>query len=256
MPKTILKGGEPFYYDRGPVACLLVHGWSSTPQEIKYLGEYLGLKDITVSAPLLVGHGTEPIDLKDVKWQQWLNQIEREYLKLQASKKKVFLIGSCIGSDLVLHLAAKYRPAGVVAMATALYLHFDFGLRVLVNTAEFFGKKFFKKRGWGVERELIANKVHYWRYPPKSIKEALRCIKSTRLILPQVTAPILVMQSDTDKVLNNKNARRLYHQVASNKRELFWVPDSYHIFLLDKNRPIVLKKIYQFIKYISNENKL
>src|SRR5947209_8437141 len=38
---ALMPGGEPFLYEAGEVGCLLVHGFTSTPFEMRGLGRYL-----------------------------------------------------------------------------------------------------------------------------------------------------------------------------------------------------------------------
>jgi alpha-beta hydrolase superfamily lysophospholipase len=44
--------------DRG--ACLLIHGFTGTPWDVRPLGEALSAAGISVQAPRLPGHGTTP----------------------------------------------------------------------------------------------------------------------------------------------------------------------------------------------------
>ena len=60
-----------FVLGGGPVGCLLIHGFASSPPEMRPLGDFLHQRGITVSAPLLPGHGTVPEDLNRTLWQDW-----------------------------------------------------------------------------------------------------------------------------------------------------------------------------------------
>ena len=59
MQNRIIPGCEPVYNAGGESACLLLHGFTSSPYEMRLLGEYLGREGYTVSIPLLPGHGTD-----------------------------------------------------------------------------------------------------------------------------------------------------------------------------------------------------
>lgn len=52
-----------FRYDKGSVGCLLTHGFSGSPFEMRELGEYLAEKGVSVLCKPLPGHGTTPHDM-------------------------------------------------------------------------------------------------------------------------------------------------------------------------------------------------
>ena len=54
---------KPFFFQRGKVGVVLVHGFTGSPWEMLPVGEYLAALDITVSCKLLPGHGHADRDL-------------------------------------------------------------------------------------------------------------------------------------------------------------------------------------------------
>src|SRR5687768_16151489 len=66
--RPIMPGAEPFIYRAGEVGCLMVHGFTSSPFEMRGLGRHLAERGITAAAPLLAGHGTSPEDLDGKTW--------------------------------------------------------------------------------------------------------------------------------------------------------------------------------------------
>ena len=71
---------QSFYFEgTNGKAVLLVHGWTSTPYELRRLGKYLNENGYTVYAPQLKGHGTIPKDLEQVRWTDWLEDLEKSY---------------------------------------------------------------------------------------------------------------------------------------------------------------------------------
>ena len=81
-PGTLFKEerhllNEPFYLESPSVgkAVLLIHGWSTTPYEVRRLGIYLNENGYTVYGPMLSGHGTVPKDLEEMAWTVWLADV-------------------------------------------------------------------------------------------------------------------------------------------------------------------------------------
>ena len=42
--RLIIERAEPFYFPGGPVGCVLVHGFTGTPFEMRGLGEFLNAR--------------------------------------------------------------------------------------------------------------------------------------------------------------------------------------------------------------------
>jgi len=60
---------NPFFFEGGPTGCLLIHGFSSSPPEMRLMGEYLAGKGLTVLGVRLAGHGTSPEDMATTAWR-------------------------------------------------------------------------------------------------------------------------------------------------------------------------------------------
>jgi len=242
-----MKGGEAFFYKRGSPAFLVVHGFSSTPQEVRELGEYLAQQGITVSAPLLKGHGTIPDDLQGVDYTEWIEQMETEYRKLAKEHSEVWVGGSSMGGNIALHLASKLPVAGVIALATPVYTRTRFLMPSLVRIIKLFKKTWKKKYPPNVKKEIINKKIHYWSYPISSWEQAIKCLYTTAPLLPRVTAPTLIMQSVTDHIIKKENAEYLYSHLGSQDKKIVWVPDSYHVLTIDHWRYEAFREVERFI---------
>lgn len=104
-------------------ACLVVHGFGGTPFEVAPVAEALMASGYPVSMPTLPGHGTSVADWSRTSWTDWLDFVSAEYERLAARHEKVFTLGLSMGGSLCLALAQRYRPAGVVTIASPVYLY-------------------------------------------------------------------------------------------------------------------------------------
>ena len=57
------RPSDPFALGSGPDACLLLHGLTGSPAELRPVGEALAQAGFRAVGPLLPGHGTSPEDL-------------------------------------------------------------------------------------------------------------------------------------------------------------------------------------------------
>lgn len=51
---------EPFFFEEGPRAVLLLHGFTGNSSDVRQLGRYLQKKGYTCYAPHYEGHGVPP----------------------------------------------------------------------------------------------------------------------------------------------------------------------------------------------------
>src|SRR5258708_1634406 len=65
-----------FYFRGDSNGCLLIHGLTGTPGEMRFLGERLHAAGFTVSGIVLAGHRTTVEDLKTKKWQDWYRSVK------------------------------------------------------------------------------------------------------------------------------------------------------------------------------------
>ena len=247
--KKILEGGEPiFLQGNKKTGVLLIHGWSSTPQELRGTADYLNSLGYPVYAPLLRGHGTEPRDLIGLKWGDWLADVCVAYDYLARHVDEVVVGGMSTGSLLALNLTLKRKVKGIIAMGTpiSVKLRWRILMRVLAwifRNRKTLIKKIYRKGDWEVARK----KVHYVEFPPRSMWEVFRSIGDTKKIIPRIKAPILVMQSGSDKIILPKSADYVYKNVSSEIKEIVFFADSYHVFTVDKHADKAHKIIGKFI---------
>ena len=248
----LLRGARPIHYEGGETGVFIIHGLTSSPFEMRYLASFLKERGYSVSVPLLPGHGTIPEDLYTTTWQDWINAAEKDLIEFKKKHKNVFLIGSSNGGVMALHIASRHKELkGVVSMAAPMFFRKNKLLKLLVHVLYLIKinqkKYYFNKR----DRRVTKNKAHYKVIPLKSLKECLKLIKVTKTLLPRVSVPALVIQSDTDYQIDINNAKYIYNNLGSKDKKLFIVHNAYHVIAEDPNkkkRQQVFKKIDSFIK--------
>src|SRR5688572_14514566 len=102
---------------------LALHGFGSTPAEVKLVVEAAHELGLRVHAPLLPGHGLHVRDLARMRWPDWRAAARTAFEEL-AAEGPVIVAGLSMGSLLTLELATLYpeQTAGVVILAPAIRL--------------------------------------------------------------------------------------------------------------------------------------
>lgn len=107
--------GKP--YRRG---VLLAHGLSDSPYHMRHLAAFFQRNGFRVMAVLLPGHGTQPGDLLDVRWQDWAKTVAFGADCLAAEVDEVYLAGFSAGAALsVCHAAKDERVHGLFLFSPA-----------------------------------------------------------------------------------------------------------------------------------------
>ncbi len=100
---------------------LLTHGLSDSPYHMRHLAAFFQRNGFRVLALLLPGHGTQPGDLLDVRWQDWAQAVAYGADCLAAEADELYLGGYSAGGALSVHHAARdARVRGLFLFSPAL----------------------------------------------------------------------------------------------------------------------------------------
>ena len=115
---TIMAGAGAYWFEGNEAGCLILHGFTGTPQNVRPLADYLARRGLTVSVPRIAGHGTTVQDLDTTGPEDWLGTAEQALADLHSQCATVFVAGISLGGTYTLELARRHQDlAGVVVMA-------------------------------------------------------------------------------------------------------------------------------------------
>lgn len=245
---------KPFFFDgTNGKGILLIHGWTSTPYEVRRLGEYLNQAGYTVFGIQLKGHGTVPKDLEGVKWTDWLSDVQSGFDKLKETCDKVYIGGTSIGANLALNFAKENKEvAGLIIMAAPYKMKTEpvalFVVRMMIKMKKKYRKKFYPPT-FGLST-TITRLISYQSYPVKSVLEAFGCVKEARRNLDKVTQPCFILQSTHDHIVAKDSLENIYSQIGSEIKKKQYIHKAYHTFISDIKNRHVFEDILNFL----NEN--
>jgi carboxylesterase len=236
----IIVGAEPFYIQKNnDVGVLLIHGFTSSPNDFRDLGNFLSEKNITVFAPLLPGHGTHPRDLKNIQHEDWLNFVQQSLDSLNTKKK--FVLGYSMGGTLALHLASQNDLNGIMAINAAIFLANEYIPFIpLVRIVETYSSTEPAK----IIQFLNEERVFYDSYPLDSVMELQELINV--LDIHSITEPTLISQSDNDETVLPESANYIFNNINSQDKEIFILSNSTHANI--QYQQVAFDKVYDFIQ--------
>ncbi|MHA1124765.1 MAG: alpha/beta hydrolase [Candidatus Heimdallarchaeota archaeon] len=244
---TIMKGAEPFFYKKGEIGCILGHGYTGTPKEVRELGKYLAKKNITTIGPLLPGHGTTLNDLKLTTANDWYNEYVHAVDKLKKYCKKIFVCGLSLGGLLTLKYASENTVDGVITLAAPA--KFPFLESILLPIAAPFLKKFAVKKN---KQELAGQEKYdilcYDKYPIAPANTLRKMIYQVRQKLPNISAPTLIIQGLDDANWLVYSSKIIYRKISSKDKELIMLENTPHCLTVCSAKDKLHDTIYHFIK--------
>lgn len=250
MNPITIPGAEPFYLPAGKIGCLLVHGFTGAPKEMRLMGDYLQRNGITSYGVRLAGHGTDVKDMPRVRWRDWLASVEDGLHTLQGSCEQIFIAGLSMGGVLSL-LAASYLPLrGVIAMATPYELNSDWRIRfakplsVLVPFVD-------KEKDDLSDQEMAKAHIDYPAYPTRAIAELVSLLAQTRGNLARIDIPILMINSRADTSVPAHHQDIYAERFKGKNFRSLMLEHSGHVITEDVDRGIVFKHALDFFNEMS-----
>ena len=237
---------------------MLLHGWTSYPQEMRDLGNYLSQDGHTVLGVRLPGHATHASDLNRLRWQDWMASAEDGHSLLASSCDQIVTMGQSLGGALALLLAAQRPVAGVVAMSTPYQVpsHSQLRfLRVLRYSLPILSwmLPYVPKPRINDYKDQRAYEAHlsYPVFPVRSVLEVDGLLGLLRVCLPDLRAPVLLMHALEDRGVPPSNAESIFSLLGSREKELVWVKGSGHVMTAEPARHWVYKNAGAFVDRVS-----
>jgi carboxylesterase len=254
----IIPTAEPFFFPgfgkNAHIGCLVIHGFTGTPKEMRWLGEYLNQQGYSVCGIRLNGHATRPEDMIRSRWRDWLLSVEDGYDLLHACTDQVFLLGLSMGGILSLIAASTLPVRGVVAMSTPfdlpkipLPLWF---IRILSHFKPYRPKGKAPGSGW-FDPAAFQQHVSYPENPLRSGVELKLLLDEMHAALPKICVPVLLIHSRDDDYVIHDSMQRIYGLLTTPDRHMLWVEGGGHVITEEPPRLTTFKAAADFIQRVS-----
>ncbi len=229
MPRPDTPYGPLFVEGNRGAAVLVIHGFTGTPYEMYPIAEALIAEGFTVSLPMLPGHGLEDATLfAKFRYEDWREAAFREFEELRRNYQKVFVVGLSMGGTLSLDIAENLDPAGVVAIAPALFINSP--LRGIFTDVRLFFLPILKhiiERVGDVPRleppdESSTEPAYAYRggIYLKPVASLFKGMRKVRKNLGLISSPVMFIHAVGDKAVPYQNSIYGFNKVSSNLKEL------------------------------------
>jgi carboxylesterase len=240
----------PFRHDGSDIGVLLLHGFTGAPGSMRGWADHLADAGYTVRLPLLPGHGTRWQDMNRTTFDDWLAEATSAFQDLAASRRAVFICGLSMGGTLALRLAELYPDAVAgIALVNPSVLTERWDAKWLLPWVNRVVPRF-----PGITSDIAKPGVTepgYEHIPTKAAYSLSRAWPVVRAGLPTITAPVLLMHSTVDHVVEPVNATVVRAEIGSTDVTDIELTRSYHVATLDYDADLIFTTSVEFIEKVT-----
>jgi carboxylesterase len=253
---------------------VLIHGMTGTPNEMRFIANFLNKKGYGIVCPRLAYHGESIKTLKNAKWQDFYSTVRgvMEDGSVMKGSGPVYASGLSMGALLALLLADEFsgKIRGVSCLAPTLFydgwnspdVKFFLPLGDHTILKHFF---YFKEDPpYGIKNEAMQARIHrYYKdaklddmgdvaqygypfFPVTLLCQLKRLVNHLSNRLPHMKFPVQLIQAKEDDMASVKNSKFIYDRIGSEMKEMVLLYDSYHVITADQERKTVAEKMSEF----------
>ncbi len=242
-----IKLPQPFFFEGGEKAVLLLHGFTGNSADVRMLGRFLEKKGYTCHAPVYKGHGVPPEELVHTGPEDWWEDVMNAYQFLKdKGYEKIAVAGLSLGGVFSLKLGYTVPIIGIVTMCAPMYLKSE---EVMYRGVVEFAQEY--KRFEGKSSEQIDKEIEEFKKTPMNTLKALQSlIAEVRDNVDMIYSPTFVAQARHDKMINPDSANIIYEAVENDFKKIKWYEESGHVITLDKERDQLHEDVYAFLEQL------
>lgn len=256
MPAPLMPGAGGYFFEGSEPGCLLLHGFTGTPQNVRPLADYLARRGLTVSVPRIAGHGTSVEDLDLTGPDDWLATAEQALADLRQSCKEIVVGGISLGGTYALELARRHEDLlGIIVMAAPVL-----DIEALEQVVRDPNRPKAIPAPWAnvgvLTNDIASGGIVYMEMPLNALEKGMELIRLVRAGLHEVRCPTLLIYGDADQIVDKSNGPYVLEHVGASDKRLLALADSSHEVTLDYDRERLMVEAYDFIRRVSSKVEL
>ena len=205
---------KPFYYEGGKKAVLLLHSFTSNPNDMKKLGSYLQQNQYSCYAPTLSGHGLPAEELLNYGPADWWQDVLDGYQLLKDKGfEHIAVVGLSLGGVLALKAAQELQINGVITLSVPM----DKEAAVLKERLFYYARRYKQLEG-KEEQQIESEMTELDHLPFDSLVDFEQLINRTRDQLARVVSPVCVMYGEMDDPFVQDECRSIFQSVTWDRK--------------------------------------
>ncbi|MFB9973193.1 alpha/beta fold hydrolase [Allobacillus sp. SKP2-8] len=240
-----IKKPEPFTFEAGDRAVLLLHGFTGHSADVRMLGRFLEKKGYTTHAPIYEGHGVEPEELVGTTADQWWQDALDGYNHLkELGYDEIAVAGLSLGGVLSLKLAYQKPLKAAIPICTPVF--FD-NIKELSGGFKQFAKQY-KQLQQKNEEQIDEEIDRLFEQSDETFDSLSKLIEEVHDHIDEIYAPTLVLQAEDDELINTDSANYIYEHVQADEKDIKWYEGAPHVITLSDYKDQVHEDVYAFLE--------
>lgn len=251
MTPPILPGAEAWSHDGEHAAgALVLHGFTGNPSSMRGVATACAGAGLHVEMPRLPGHGTTVEDMLTTRWADWAGEAEAAYQRLAARVPRVVVVGLSMGGALTLRIGADHpEVAGLVCINPATQPQPPEVTQMLRDMVA--GGTAVMP---GIGSDIADPDARESAYDGAPLEPLLSMLEdgvgALAPLYPTITAPLLLMNSPQDHVVDPAQAEFLATTYGG-PVERVTLERSYHVATQDYDRELVFARTVEFARRVT-----
>ncbi|RYL95765.1 alpha/beta fold hydrolase [Sporolactobacillus sp. THM7-4] len=236
---------KPFFFEGGPRAVLLLHGFTGNSTDVRQLGRYLNKRGYTCYAPHYRGHAAPPEELLKTLPSDWWEDVRKAWQYLNKSGfREIAVSGLSIGGVFSLKCGYTFPVKGIVPMCAPVHSTNQEKIRAGVLRYAKKYKIFQEKRNSEIEAEML----DFERKIPGILDSLRETLSEVRQNIHRITVPAFIVQARLDEMIDAESANFIYNEIQSKIKHLKWYEKSTHVITLGAEKEQLNQDIYAFLE--------
>ena len=240
-----------FFFEKGPQAVILMHAYSSTPNDVRMLARALEKENYTVYAPLFKGHGTDdPEDILAASPKDWVRDAKEaiHFLK-EKGYQEIAVFGLSLGGIIATKMLVDSEP--IVAGGTFCSPVVSFHSGNNVKEAFLTLVRIIKKKAGYSELEINDRMPEVERKLTNQLTELNELTKSMGNQYSEIKKPVFIAQAGQDEMINPELSIAFKESLKQAPVvDFHWYEDSKHAVTVGVDRKALQTDVSSFLKQL------
>lgn len=240
-----IKKPQPFTFEAGKRAVLLLHGFTGNSADVRMLGRFLEKKGYTSHAPIYEGHDEGPEHIVKSEAESWWQDVLNGYEHLKnLGYEEIAVCGLSLGGVFSLKLGSMVPVKAVIPICAPVFFdnveQLSKGFRKYATEFKQLQQK--NDEEIKTEVEALMNESHHM------FQTLSKLLKEVKEQIDMIYAPTLVLQAEKDEMINTESANYIYENVQSDQKDIIWYEGAPHVITLSDYKDQVHEDVYQFLE--------
>lgn len=240
-----IRPPEPFLFEGGRRAVLLLHGFTGNSADVRQLGKYLNKQGYTCYGPHYSGHAVPPEELFRTTPDDWWRDVRHAFTFLQKSGyAEIAVCGLSLGGVFSLKCGYTFPVKGIIPMCAPVRSGTQETIRSGVIRYSRNYKKYEGESQQEIDSEMPALEVKI----PQMLKRLAALTDEVRHHLSLIRVPAFVVQAGLDEMIDRTSADTIYQEIQSKIKQIKWYNQSTHVITLGTEKAQLHQDINAFLE--------